>query len=167
MEFEQIWQRFYAPLVVFCRGFRAVEYSGVLQPEDLAQEVLLKVFTHLESFDRSYSLATWVYRIARNHCIDVLRRVEVVDGEPLHGDETGPERGPEDAAERNELQELIDGYVAGLEDTDRQIAFLRFSEDLKIREIAGILQIPAGTIKYRLHRIRAGLGSELKEAGYA
>jgi len=167
VDFEQIWQRFYAPLVVFCRGFRGVQQSGLLEPEDLAQEVLLKVFNHIESYDPNYSMTTWVYRIARNHCIDVLQRAAVVHGRPLRGDEPGREIGPELAAERNEQEELIDRYLAGLPETDRQIAFLRFSEDLKLREIARIMHMPSGTVKYRLHRIRAELQNVLKEAGYA
>ena len=167
MEFEQIWQRFYAPLVVFCAHFNGVRNSGMLQPEDLAQEVLLKVFTRIEAYDRNYSMATWVYRIARNHCIDAVRKAAAAEGRALSGNEPGRETGPELEAERKELEMLIDGYLAGLENTDRHIAFLRFSENLKLREIARILEMPAGTVKYRLHRIRNGLRVELKEAGYA
>ena len=167
MEFEQIWQRFYAPLVVLCRSFHGVRHSAVLQPEDLAQEVLLKVFTHMDAYDRNYSMATWVYRIARNHCIDAVRKASAVPAGGLFGNEPGRESGPELEAERKELEALIDGYLSGLENTDRHIAFLRFSENLKLREIARILEMPAGTVKYRIHRIRTGLRGELKEAGYA
>ncbi len=167
MEFEQIWQRFYAPLVVFCSNFQGVRHSGVLQPEDMAQEVLLKVFTHMDMYDRNYSMATWVYRIARNHCIDAVRKASAVQDGVLLENEPGRETGPELVAERKELETLIDEYLAGLETTDRHIAFLRFSENLKLREIARILEMPTGTVKYRIHRIRTGLRGELKEAGYA
>lgn len=52
---------------------------------------------------------------------------------------------------------MVNAYINGLSLKNRQIAFLRFHEEMKIAGISRILQIPPGTVKYRIYRIRQGL----------
>jgi RNA polymerase sigma-70 factor (ECF subfamily) len=164
-QFTFIWQRYYAPLVVFCRGFAAG--GGTAGAEDLAQEILLKVYARFDSYDRSYSPATWIYRIARNHCIDHLRRTRRGLGVPLTGNEPARAPGPDLETERTEARDSVSLYIEGLPGEDRQIAFLRFYEELPYREISRTMGIPEGTAKYRVHVIRKGLRKHMEERGYA
>lgn len=183
-EFGHIWQRFYAPLVIFCRAYTA---DGSMEAEDLAQEVLLKVYSHLDSYNPRFALATWVYRIARNHCIDCLRiarrrntvpfrpeasqwRKNDTEGNPCSTpaelNTATCEKGPEEHVEREEIGRWIKKCLEGLTREDRHIAFLRFYEELRYKEIAKAMDMPIGTVKYRVFRIKARLKQHLEGNGY-
>jgi RNA polymerase sigma-70 factor (ECF subfamily) len=162
-KFERIWDRYYRPLVVFCGSFSHL-LTG--EAEDMAQEVLVKVYRSLDTYDSAYSMNTWIYRIARNHCIDTVRKYIRNRAVPLSRAVESPRPGPEKTALTAEELELVESFLGSLERNDRQIAFLRFYEDFKYREISDVLDIPAGTVKYRVHEIRKGLKAFLEEQGY-
>lgn len=162
-QFERIWDRYYRPLVVFCGSFSLL-LSG--EAEDMAQEVLVKVYRNLGKYDSAYSMQTWIYRIARNHCIDTARKYVHNRHAPLPRTVEAREPNPEEAAVEAEEIDLVESFFGSLERNDRQIAFLRFHENFKYREISGVLDMPAGTVKYRVHEIRKGLKAFLQERGY-
>ena len=132
----------------------------------MAQEVLVKVYRNFEKYDSAYSMTTWIYRIARNHCIDTARQHIRKRHAALPDNIEAGGLTPEETAVTAEETALVESFLDSLERTDRQIAFLRFYEDAKYREIAEVLDIPAGTVKYRVHEIRKGLRAFLQEQGY-
>jgi RNA polymerase sigma-70 factor (ECF subfamily) len=163
-DFEGIWKRYYPRLSVFVSCIAAG-----LEREDLLQEIMLKVFENLDAYDSQRSLGPWIYTIARNHCIDALAKEKHYRRLPerlQRGWEASRKldcSDPEQHLMQSELQGMIRRYIRGLPARDRQIAFLRFYESLAHRDIARILRVPAGTVRYRVHLIRKGLKKLLEK----
>lgn len=133
--------------------------------DDLAQEVMLKIWRNAASFDAAKaSAATWVFTIARNTRIDVLRRAR------------RPEVGMDDAALVHDPAPLADDAVAGQERERRiqralrtlpaeqaTVVHLSFFQHKPHSEIAQSLQLPLGTVKSRLRLAFARLREALRE----
>ncbi len=140
--------------------------------EDLAQDVFLKAFTHLASYDRGYKFSNWILKIANNTVIDHLRRSQP----PLSSldDENGAPRdrltsadaGPDAVTERQELAASFEAAIDRLRPEYRQVVILRYQEDLSCEEVADVLDLPIGTVKSHLHRARAELARAMADAGW-
>jgi len=149
---------------------------------DLAQETLLKAFTGLGSFRRGSAFYTWLYAIALNQVRSEFRRRKTARGrralsldgggdpdgqgggppEPVAGDS-----GPGENAVRNEEAERLHLELARLDEEFREAVVLRDLEGLSYEEISGILEVPVGTVRSRLHRGRAALRERLLPLGRA
>lgn len=141
---------------------------------DMTQEAFLKVWKHLESFQFDASFSTWLYRLASNCCLDLLRArkrkptisLTVEDDEQSQVlDVTDSAPTPEEAAICQEEREHLQQAMKQLDDEQRQILTLRVVNDLSYTEIAKILQIKEGTVKSRLSRARDQLRKILTEIG--
>jgi RNA polymerase sigma-70 factor (ECF subfamily) len=66
--FTEIWKQYHQRLLFFIRPMVGIE------AEDLLQEIMLKVYEHLGTYNPFYSLNTWIYAIARNHCLNFLQK---------------------------------------------------------------------------------------------
>ncbi len=132
------------------------------QREDLFQEVMLKIYTGLDSYDPCYGMSTWLYKIARNHCIDHLRKKQN-DGDPVEA-ETLPsaEGNPEEIYLAGELTDEIEQAVKRLTEEERELAFLRFYEKMKFSEIGKITGGNINSLKTKIRRIKQKLRHELK-----
>ena len=151
---------------------RMVREGGVA--EELAQDAFVKAFSALRSFDPSYKFSNWILRIAHNTAIDYLRRARPdmvsFDAEaPGHGlagalvDEK--ERSPLDRAVQRGLREDLEEAMGQLRPEYRRLVIMRYLDDLSYEEIAGIVDLPLGTVKSHLHRARAALAVIMTEAG--
>lgn len=137
--------------------------------EDLAQEVFLKVFRALGTFDPSRAkFTTWVYTFVRNHCFDVLKKKRLPTASLTAGpDESqrdltdGRELRPAQDAENQELGRRIGEALAALGEDQRMVFILREYEDLDYREIAAITGVSEGTVKSRLFRAKESLRQHL------
>ncbi len=133
---------------------------------DLTQEVFLKVYMALSSFDPTYRFTTWLYRIASNRVIDHIRRQRMilVPLEPPAGENR---RTPREvvARERNPQENLLDresarGVAQAIKDLPseyRELIILRHFQHRSYEEIAHIKDSPLGTVKNRLFRAREAL----------
>ena len=137
---------------------------------DVAQETFVQLFTHLGQLDEREPIAPWLFRVARNRCIDVIRRrrtvplgmpdamgestlvVEPADQEPL----------PEEMAERADLQDVLASAIADLPPTYAEVVALRYAGDRSFAEIAVILDCDEGTARVRFHRAKALLRHHLR-----
>ncbi len=158
--FNVIWAKYHKPIFFFIHNM--IPHHA----EDLLQEVMLKVYQNLDRFKPWYSFNTWIYTIARNHCINHLkkRRLDVrsiQEWETIENIHTHS-HDPEHQLLNQELHQHIDGALRSLDCDLRQIAFLRFYEGMKCRDIAQIMEIPTGTVKSRLHLIRQTIKEELE-----
>ncbi len=138
--------------------------------EDIAQEVFLKVFRALDSFDPARAkFTTWVYTFVRNHCYDVLKKRRVPTESLAAGGHDGKSR---DVTDRRELQPTHDALnaelgrrigeaLATLGEDQRMVFVLREYEDLDYREIAEITGVSEGTVKSRLFRAKEVLRQQL------
>jgi RNA polymerase sigma-70 factor, ECF subfamily len=140
------------------------------EAEDLTQEVFIKVFQTLRSFDSAQaSFSTWLHRVARNHLVDHYRRTKAdrvtdsIDGD----DETtteipSPAAGPAAHVEARELKEHLQRGLEKLSPDLREAVILRDLQDLDYLEIAQVLGVPQGTVKSRINRGRLELARVLK-----
>ena len=142
------------------------------EARDAAQEAFTRAFASLESYDLEQAFAPWVLRIARNHCLDLLRRripararVELdaddEDGPPRELPDTTSERA-DDAIEKAQTREALEKAVAALPPNYREVVHLFHVEQLSYKEIASTMGIPLGTVMTWLHRARAQLRNLLE-----
>jgi RNA polymerase sigma-70 factor (ECF subfamily) len=138
--------------------------------EDLTQEVFIKVFQTLRSFDAAQgSFGTWLSRVARNHLVDHYRRTKKDRITSSLDDELGtleekPGATVEPAAEveTRERRELLQRGLERLSPDLREAVVLRDLQDLDYDEIAQVLAVPVGTVKSRINRGRLELARVLK-----
>ncbi len=150
------------------------------QAEDLLQEIFMKVIERRKKYDPGQKFSTWLYSIARNHCIDYLRtesyrRHSSLDA-PISVEEEGGavvidlvrsgDRDQEERAFDLEVKELIDIGVRGLKEEFREVFLLREIEGLSFEEIAAVTASPLGTVKSRLRYAYKGLRQVFAESGY-
>ncbi len=132
------------------------------EARDVAQEIFVRVYRKLSSFRDQENFLPWLLRLARNVCIDHLRRAKVRPaqaGVPLEDapETTDPRRTPEAAAESEESRRLIYRALDQLSEANREIILLKEIQGLKLEEIASMLDIPLGTVKSRSNRARLEL----------
>jgi RNA polymerase sigma-70 factor, ECF subfamily len=158
--FNAIWAQYQKRLMFFIGNMS----KG--NPEDLFQEVMLKVYENLDKYNPVYSFNTWIYTIARNHCLNHLnkRTLPSVIGDRRADDDPGdPDFDtPQNKALFKELHQKIHAVLNDMNDDNRQISVLRFFEGMKEGDIARIMGIPAGTVKSRLHSIKTTLKDALE-----
>ncbi len=132
--------------------------------EDLAQDIFLKAFAAVRSYNFRASFGTWLSRVAVNHCYDYLRRQRVARVSyhwQASGETSEPEQGAERARatdpspeQRVVLGDLVGKLLARASVSDRIILSLKELEELSVEEIAEILELKPSTVKVRLHRAR-------------
>lgn len=130
-----------------------------IECEDLAQEVFLKVFRKLHTFNHESQFFTWLYRITANAATDHLsrassRRLRLVEDTGVfeRGDEE--RESPTAPLEQQELAAVTREIVASLPEKFRTILVLREFEGLSYTDIAEVLDIQLGTVESRLFRAR-------------
>jgi RNA polymerase sigma-70 factor, ECF subfamily len=142
------------------------------QAQDLTQEVFLRVFRTLRTFrSEEGSFATWVARVTRNLLIDHYRRTrqervtDSIEDQLTVLEERGtaaPER-PDHALAGREASEILQATLQKLSPDLREAVILRDLQEMEYREIAGVLDIPEGTVKSRINRGRAELARLLRK----
>jgi RNA polymerase sigma-70 factor (ECF subfamily) len=136
--------------------------------EDLTQEIFLKVFRSLGTFDRRANFQTWLISVARNLCIDHYRSVRKeretvardIDASTMPA--ATPEAGPHARLERDDQRALLRRALDRLAPTLRSAVLLRDIQELSYQEIAGRLDLPEGTVKSRINRGRLELTRQIK-----
>jgi RNA polymerase sigma-70 factor, ECF subfamily len=134
--------------------------------EEIVQDTMLGVWRGAGSFRGESSARSWVIAIARRQTRDRLRsrRLRVVDDAFL-ADQPGSDPGPEVMAlDRAELAEVM-AAIRELAASHREVLGLVFGSGLSLPEVAGVLEIPVGTVKSRLFAARTALSRILKEKG--
>ena len=141
--------------------------------EEAAQEAFLSAWQGLPFFRGDASFSTWLYRLASNACVDLLRREgrrQSAAGPSLNDEEvqlevpdTAPS--PQEQAERSELRQQIEAGLQALTPDHRQVLLLREMHQLSYDEIADTLELDVGTVKSRISRGRKQLRKFLLESG--
>jgi RNA polymerase sigma-70 factor (ECF subfamily) len=137
------------------------------EAEDLTQDIFLKIFRSLGTFDRRANFQTWLISVSRNLCIDYYRSVrkerETIDRQ-LTAEEAGPvslDAGPLVALEQRDLAEMLRRALQTLPDSLRTAVMMRDIQELSYQEIAGRLRLPEGTVKSRINRGRKELARQI------
>ncbi len=142
---------------------------------DVAQEVFVSLHASVASFRGESRLSTWIFRIAKNHCLNRLKyltrrqrsRTDDLDDVP-EGELSRhqPNPSPQEALLGKEQASRVQSAIAQLPDDQRLLIVLRDLEGLTYDEMVQITDEPEGTVKSRLHRARsalAGLLSKLRQ----
>jgi RNA polymerase sigma-70 factor, ECF subfamily len=141
--------------------------------EDLAQEIFLKAYLAIRSFNFESSFATWLGRVAVNHCYDYLRRERVsrIKYFAEMGEEAsrrleegfeGQQADAPNAEQQTLLRETVSTLLERAPADDRMILVLKEMEELSVEEIAEILRITKTAVKVRLHRARKRMLEDFK-----
>jgi RNA polymerase sigma-70 factor (ECF subfamily) len=138
------------------------------EAEDLTQDIFLKIFKALKTFDRRANFQTWIISISRNLCIDHYRSVRKerqtiardVDSSELQP--ATSDRGPYAQAEHQDLRTQLRQALETLPVTLRTAVVLRDLQELSYQEIADRLGLPEGTVKSRINRGRIELAHQLR-----
>lgn len=133
------------------------------EAEDLTQEIFLRVFKSLATFDRRANFQTWLVSVSRNLCIDHYRSVRqeraavdrTIDTSTLTPATNEPE--PIVALEQRDRVALLQRALAALPEPLRKAVVMRDLQELSYQEIAEALGVPEGTVKSRINRGRAEL----------
>lgn len=153
--FSELVARYSAP--VFGVAFRI---TGSRQDaEDVTQTAFLKSFERLPTFDPKYRFFSWIYRIAVNEALNLGRSRKPAEDldDQLPAENLSPEQREREELLRAGLQELPPDY--------RAVVVLRHFEEMSYDEIAGVLDIPAKTVKSRLFTARMQLREILVNKG--
>lgn len=165
--FALIVERYQKGLVTFI--FRMVgRHEEALE---LTQEVFIKVYGNISSYDSNYKFPTWIYKIAGNCTIDHLRRRgPQADSLDDNGDDgsggieiESKDPSPPDILQQKILENDIAKAILNLPPSQRELVVLRHIHFRSYEEIAKIMNLPIGTVKNKIFRARKELIEKLKE----
>ena len=139
------------------------------EAEDLTQDIFIKIFKSLGTFDRRANFQTWLISVSRNLCIDHYRSVrqerQTIDYQ-VDPNELSPvahEPGPIAAIEQQDRVLLLREALAALPESLRKAVLMRDIQELTYQEIADKLQLPEGTVKSRINRGRTELARQIRK----
>ncbi|HEX7064194.1 MAG TPA: RNA polymerase sigma factor [Bacillales bacterium] len=164
--FEAFIHRWHGPLLGYLE--RMLQDSG--RAEDLVQETFIRLIHQLKQKRTPGNARAWLYKVASNLCRDYWRSASYRSEKNILADV--PEKADTKTSiveiyERQETRTEIMKHLNELTDIQREIVILRFYQELKLKEIAEVLDLPAGTVKSRLfHALKSlkhRLGAEESE----
>jgi RNA polymerase sigma-70 factor, ECF subfamily len=139
------------------------------QAEDLTQDVFLKLYKSLDTFDRRANFQTWLISVSRNLCIDHYRAVRK-ERETINRDVDPADFAPVSTDPRADTQleqrdrvRLLRQALDKLAPTLRTAVMLRDIQELTYQEIADKLHLPEGTVKSRINRGRTELARQIQK----
>ncbi len=132
---------------------------------EYTQEVFLKVFSKIKTFNFNYKFSTWIFSISHNYLIDTFRKKKNrsftdSSSDGLYYDErynSGESLSLEDEIIKNEYEKKLWKAVSELPGDYKELIIMRYVDELKYEEMAHILNIPLGTLKNKLFRAKAKL----------
>lgn len=132
--------------------------------DDVLQDALMSVATHLDQFEARSSMPSWAFALTRSACMRRRRgkKNQPAESAEVLGGHAAEEPGPEDHAVSTEMRALVARALDGLPDDYREVLLLRDAEGLTAGEAAVALGISVDALKSRLHRARAALRDALR-----
>ncbi|MBC8464799.1 MAG: RNA polymerase sigma factor [Parcubacteria group bacterium] len=150
--FGVLMDRYENKLTRYARKFLA----GYDDREDALQNVFIKAYEHIQGYDAKRPFSPWIYRIAHNEFVNVLRRqkrepISPFDFDTLFPHPIAPEKSDTESI-RNEDEETIDACIQEIDPKYREVLILYFYEELDYKTIADILHVPISTVGVRIKR---------------
>jgi len=140
--------------------------------QDVAQEAFIKAYRALAGFRGDSAFYTWLYRIvintAKNYLVAQGRRpprddIEAMDAEQFDGAHALKEYDtPEQLAQRDQLETVVNQAIEGLPDDLRTAILLRELEGMSYEDIAKAMSCPVGTVRSRIFRAREAIDSRIR-----
>ena len=161
--FEEIVKRY--NMMVYTLAYRVLKNRE--EDEELAQDVFLKVYSSLDSFNMKSKLSTWIYRITYNASINKYksqkRKVDTIEIDDFVEFNISDLSDAQHDIHIKEKRKIINNSILKLPETDRIIITLYYYEELQIKEISEIVGLSTHNVKIKLHRSRQKLYVELKD----
>lgn len=139
--------------------------------EDLVQEVFMKAFHNLGTYNNEYAFSTWLYRIATNHTIDYLRKRKLQTlsiNEPYKTKDGEIEMqlpdnsfASDNPILKKQRKQIVQQAIENLPEKYRQVIEMRHMEEKSYQEISELLDLPLGTVKAHIFRAREMLYKSL------
>ena len=153
--FGELVKRFEEKMTRYARKF----LFGGEDVKDVVQEVFIKAYVNIKSFDASRKFSSWLYRIAHNEFINAGKKRSRLPVFTFDLDALFPHLASKETAdgdlERKDLKKMLDKSLDTLDVKYREPLVLYYIEDMDYKEIADILQIPTSTVGVRLTRGKA------------
>ena len=161
--FEEIVKRY--NMMVYTLAYRVLKNRE--EAEELAQDVFIRIYQSLKSFNKKSKLSTWIYRITYNTSINKFksqkRRMETIEIDRYIEFNNSSLSVEHHELSEKENQKIIVDSILKLPETDRIIITLYYYEELSIKEIAEITELSVQNIKIKLYRSRQKLFEDLKD----
>jgi len=164
--FGLLVERYEAKIIRYAKRF-LFNHNDV---EDLAQEIFIKAYVNIQSFDASRKFSPWIYRIAHNEFINSIKKkakepLPLFDLDILFPRLISKEK-VEDEIDKKELNQMLDKCLNKLNSKYREPLILRYFEELDYKEIADVLRIPVSTVGIRLKRGKEKMKLFCKKINY-
>jgi len=129
--------------------------------KDTVQEVFIKAYSNIQSFDPGRSFSSWIYRVAHNEFINAIRKkgrepISFFDPDTLFPHPTAGSQADDDL-KKSEIKQMVEKCLAKLDPKYREPLVLYYFEDMDYKQISEIMRIPVSTAAIRLKRGRASL----------
>lgn len=166
--FELLFQRYNATIFKFIfRYFGDYDLSW-----DIMQQVFFQLYQSLPKLDTKRPLKNWLFQVARNRCLDELRKKHPIHLSELEAEDEDEEKSslylirdprplPEEQTEQHEFQSYLLNAIQGLPPNFRSVVYLRYTGQLSFAEIGKQLGIPETTAKTHFHRAKQLLRASL------
>jgi len=155
--------RYEAKLARYARRF----LLGKEDAKDLLQEIFVKAYVNIKSFDVKRKFSPWIYRIAHNEFINAIQKRERFPSISLDPDILFPHPVAKETADspskKKELRDLLQRSLDKIDAKYREPLVLYYFEDMDYKQISEVLQIPVSTVGVRLKRGRAALKESVGE----
>lgn len=142
--------------------------------KDAAQEAMVDIYRNIPSLQHPEMFNTWMYRLVRNNCLTYIRLHKKKEVEFLHDEdyresyettlkEERRDNMPDEAYDLKETKELITSFINNLPKRQKEVITLYYLDEMKIGEIAEVLDYNVGSVKSRLHAGRKSLETQISE----
>lgn len=159
--YAQLVERYQKPLIYFLRGILRNEEEVL----DCTQEAFLAAYHNLWKYSADYTFRAWLYAIARNKAIDLLRKKKKEASVPLNENLIDPQKGPEEAWLAKERAGQMRQVLNELPEHYRQALYLRYQQEMSYDEMSIVLDIPVSSVKTHLFRGKEKLRQILERRG--
>jgi RNA polymerase sigma factor (sigma-70 family) len=156
--FEVMVERYEKRMLVFCRNLVRSNEDA----RDMVQDVFASAHRAMLQDERPIHVKAWLYRIARNRCLNYLRRPQPIGVDSIDDFDAATASAAETAGAREDLQELV-GDVQSLPETQRTALVLREMEALSYDQIAAVMDKTVPAVKSLLVRARVRLAEKEME----
>lgn len=161
--FADLIHKYEGKVARLCASILRDRYS-----EDAVQEIFLKSYRSLAQFKSESAFSTWLYRIAHNHCLNLLRKSKserTVSMESILEKSGANDWAEPDRRESFELKRTAQELLSKLTEDERSILTLREVEGLSYRELAETFELSVEAVKSRLFRARQSMIAAAKVSG--
>jgi RNA polymerase sigma-70 factor (ECF subfamily) len=164
--FDALFEKYRRGILAYASGM----LGDRIEAEDVVQETFVELAKHIQSIDAERGLSGWLYRVARNRAVDIIRRrkFEIAPGEETVLGQAekwaaGQARAEDEAAVEAETLARVKAAVSRLSEKEQEILLLRFHSGMKFQEIAELLDRPLGTVLWQVQDCMEKLRNILKQ----